>query len=202
MTRPSKKAPTAEQLARYVVRTCRTMHGCVLCTGTIENGQQCHDGGLDRRAHVECVAGALWAPPNHEREAADILEELERDPGDPLGVWSISEGRPGNVSAPVDMSHAIEPSEQAAITEKQRRLRPMPIVPRTHAEYRRVARWWELEAQRGHASADASRRYARNMRWAAELAGLLGPGTWLELLERSGHPNPEAGGRSRKERAA
>jgi hypothetical protein len=30
------------------------------------------------------------------------------------------------------------------------------------------------------------------MRWAAELAGIFGPGTWLELLKRSGHKNPEA----------
>lgn len=121
VTRPSKKAPTAEQIARYVVRTCRTMHGCALCTGTIENGQQYHDGGLDRRAHVECVAGALRAPPDHEREAADILEELERDPGDPLGVWELStgtlraliakaeaRGREGSAARVHDLTRALE----------------------------------------------------------------------------------------------
>ena len=64
-------------------------------------------------------------------------------------------------------------------------------TPRTPREYRCVARWWELEAARGYESSPASQRDARNMRWAAELAGLFGPGTWAELLARSGHPNPE-----------
>jgi hypothetical protein len=66
--------------------------------------------------------------------------------------------------------------------------------------YLRSARWWELEAARGHTttlySADGcarSRRYARNMRWAAELARIYGPGTWLELITRAGVPNPEPG---------
>lgn len=76
------------------------------------------------------------------------------------------------------------------ITAAQRRL-PFVVEPRTRAEYRVRARWWELEARRGYGSSKASLRYAQNMRWAAELAGLYGPGTWRELLQRSGHPNPE-----------
>lgn len=78
----------------------------------------------------------------------------------------------------------------AQIDEAQRRIR-VPAFPRTHRDYRKVARWWELEAMRGYPSAEASRGYARNMRWAAELAGLFGPGDFLELLVRSGHPHPD-----------
>jgi hypothetical protein len=77
------------------------------------------------------------------------------------------------------------------IDAAQRRLSPTALTPRTNAEYRRIARWWELEAMRGYPSAEDSLRYARNCRWAAELAGLFGPGTWLELLVRSGHPHPD-----------
>lgn len=91
----------------------------------------------------------------------------------------------------------------ADITEAQRRCR-VPAFPRTSRDYRACARWWELEARRGYASAPSSLRYARNMRWAAELAGLFGPGTWTELLSRSGHENPEPAdevGRSTKRKA-
>lgn len=97
----------------------------------------------------------------------------------------------------IDMAHAIESPEHAAITAAQRHLRWLPVEPRTRADYRKHARWLELEARRGYGSSGSSLRYAANMRWAAELAGLFGPGTWQELLARSGHPNPEApkGGR-------
>jgi len=67
-----------------------------------------------------------------------------------------------------------------------------PAFPRTRRDYRLVARWWEREAQRGYDSSASSARYARNMRWAAELAGLYGPGSWLELIARAGVKNPEA----------
>jgi hypothetical protein len=77
------------------------------------------------------------------------------------------------------------------ITEAQRRIGPMLATPRTRDDYRRRARWWELEARRGRGSSEQSARYARNMRWAAELTESHGPGTWLELLARSGNPNPE-----------
>jgi hypothetical protein len=77
------------------------------------------------------------------------------------------------------------------ITEAQRRLPRGAATPRTRHEYRRNARWWELEARRGYSTSADSIRYGQNMRWAAELAGLFGPDTWLELLKRSGHKNPE-----------
>lgn len=78
------------------------------------------------------------------------------------------------------------------ITEAQRRLHPLPLTPRTRTDYRRVARWWELEARRGHESAPASLQYARNMRWAAELTESHGHGTWSELLSHSGLKSPSS----------
>jgi hypothetical protein len=72
------------------------------------------------------------------------------------------------------------------ITEAQRRLGAQPPVCRTRTDYRRRARWWELEARRGYESTARSLQYAANMRWAAELTGTHGPGTWLELSSRAG----------------
>lgn len=91
------------------------------------------------------------------------------------------------------------------ITALQLQLR-VPTLPRTRGDYKRVARWWELEAMRGAShevepgewvrdgkrtfyrpgvtSAQKSAEYARNMRWAAEMALLYGAGTWLELKAR------------------
>lgn len=82
----------------------------------------------------------------------------------------------------------------------------VPTFPRTRGDYKRRARWWELEAMRGAlhevepgewvrdgkrtfyrpgvTSAQKSAEYAQNMRWAAEMALLYGPGTWLELRAR------------------
>ena len=65
------------------------------------------------------------------------------------------------------------------------------MTPRTRMQYLAAARWWELEALRGYPSAKDSLRYARHMRWAAELA-LYKPGTWLELVQRVGIKNPGA----------
>lgn len=59
------------------------------------------------------------------------------------------------------------------------------------AEFLRKARWWDTEVARGYPSAANSARYAKNMRWAAELVLFHGPGAWLELIERAGVPNPE-----------
>lgn len=78
----------------------------------------------------------------------------------------------------------MSPDEAAAA---QLRLYPPPITPRTRRDYRRVARWWELEAMRtgnGKESVDLARRYASNMRWAAELVGWFGEGSWPELNAR------------------
>jgi hypothetical protein len=70
------------------------------------------------------------------------------------------------------------------ITEAQRRIGPRPLVCRTRTDFRRCARWWELEARRGYESTARSLQYAANMRWAAELTETYGPGTWLELNGR------------------
>lgn len=72
------------------------------------------------------------------------------------------------------------------ITRAQLRLPPLPATLRTREEYRRAARWWELEARRGRPSASRSLAYGANMRWLAELAGLHGPGTMAELVARAG----------------
>jgi hypothetical protein len=58
---------------------------------------------------------------------------------------------------------------QDQITEMQQRLGPSPVTPRTRRDFRRRARWWELEAMRGYPSSDRSREYAANMRWLVEL---------------------------------
>lgn len=75
--------------------------------------------------------------------------------------------------------------EQVAITAAQQRLPPSRIgANRTRHDFRRTARWWELEARRGYDSSGRSLSYAVNMRFAAELAGIYGEGTWLELKAR------------------
>jgi hypothetical protein len=71
------------------------------------------------------------------------------------------------------------------ITTAQRRIGRRAVVCRTRTDFRRCARWWELEARRGYASSQASMEYARNMRWCAELTETYGPGTWLELSARA-----------------
>ena len=43
-------------IARKPIRTCLTMHSCCICDVTIALGQEYHDGGYGRRAHVACVA--------------------------------------------------------------------------------------------------------------------------------------------------
>lgn len=58
---------------------------------------------------------------------------------------------------------------QAQITEMQQRLAPMPVTARTRRDFRRLARWWELEAMRGYPSSEKSREYGANMRWLVEL---------------------------------
>ena len=58
-------------------------------------------------------------------------------------------------------------------------------TPRTAREYRDVARWWNREADRPGATASADARvYAANMRHAARLVAVYGPGTWAQLHER------------------
>ncbi len=74
--------------------------------------------------------------------------------------------------------------DQREITEAQRRIDYRPATLRSRTDYRRAARWWELEARRGYPSSPDALRYARNMRWAAELTETYGEGTWLDLHER------------------
>lgn len=82
-----------------------------------------------------------------------------------------------------------------AISEAQRLIPPRPAVLRTRDDFRRVARWWELEALRGYShdagdkmtSSQKSALYGRNMRWCAEVVLMTGrPGTFTELCERKG----------------
>lgn len=86
---------------------------------------------------------------------------------------------------------AKTPAGEATITSLQRKLYPLAVTNHTRRDYLRCARWLELEAKRGYGSSADSWRYARNMRWAAELVGIYGPGTWLELIARAGVKNPE-----------
>lgn len=87
------------------------------------------------------------------------------------------------------MSTRWSPADRASvITQMQLRLPPVPPVLRKPWHYRRSCRWWELEALRGYPSAEKSRGYAANMRWASELAYETGPGTWLELRARVAQP--------------
>jgi hypothetical protein len=76
-------------------------------------------------------------------------------------------------------------STQDAITELQLRIPRRPAVLRTRDDYRRTARWWELEARRSYPSYRSSLEYAANMRWAAEMVYFHGPGTWLELKSKA-----------------
>ena len=85
-----------------------------------------------------------------------------------------------------------EHRRQERITDAQLRLPRRPPTLRTRRDYLSAGRWWALEASRGYGSSSNSERYARNMCWAAELATLHGPGTWLELIARAGVGNPEA----------
>lgn len=43
-------------IARYPVRTCRSLHHCEICERDITLGEQYHDGGYGRRIHVRCAS--------------------------------------------------------------------------------------------------------------------------------------------------
>jgi hypothetical protein len=45
------------RLRKYQVRTCHSMHECLLCDSAIGFGQLYFDGGLKWRAHYDCVEG-------------------------------------------------------------------------------------------------------------------------------------------------
>lgn len=42
-------------LTKYPLRTCQTLHECCLCNLHIMFGQKYYDGGIRRRAHVQCA---------------------------------------------------------------------------------------------------------------------------------------------------
>jgi hypothetical protein len=74
------------------------------------------------------------------------------------------------------------------ITQAQLKIPRRPNNPRawTRTDYRRCARWLELEASRGYPSSARTQNYATNQRWLAEIAAEHGPGSALELIERAG----------------
>jgi len=51
----AKPPQTWRDLERLPVRECASLHVCCLCRFDIRMGDQYHDGGLKRRAHVRCV---------------------------------------------------------------------------------------------------------------------------------------------------
>lgn len=59
-------------------------------------------------------------------------------------------------------------SDVDPITAEQLALGPQPACPRTAEEFRRAARWWELEASRGYGGTKQAAAYARNMYAAAD----------------------------------
>ena len=106
-------------------------------------------------------------------------------------TWPRLDGRPTTRTPAEARKAALE----LWISREQRALGPGAPRPRTYREFRRHARWWELEALRGYdwiltgstiTSSDASAMYARNQRLLSELALLHGSGTGVELLAKSG----------------
>lgn len=41
--------------SKYKLRTCKTLHFCVICEGRIDYGQRYYDGGYGKRAHDLCA---------------------------------------------------------------------------------------------------------------------------------------------------
>jgi len=52
---PAPNDTTGIEWEKYKIRRCRTLHECRVCGDTIVDGEEYHDGGYGRRAHVECV---------------------------------------------------------------------------------------------------------------------------------------------------
>ncbi len=49
----AKKASVTYQ--QYPIRTCHSLHFCAVYNQAIRFGEQYHDGGFRRRAHVACA---------------------------------------------------------------------------------------------------------------------------------------------------
>lgn len=61
--------PTPQSIALHLsetkpLRTCMTLHECLVCKQSITLGQAYYDGGYGRRVHVDCV------PMERERKEA------------------------------------------------------------------------------------------------------------------------------------
>lgn len=82
-------------------------------------------------------------------------------------------------------------TREEIISEIQRPFRLHGSSPMKPCEYRRMARWLELEAMRCYPSSLRSLQYAAAQRWFAELAAEYGDGHAPELLRRSGNKMPE-----------
>lgn len=90
------------------------------------------------------------------------------------GRWQWRRARP-KVERPRPV--LAPPEVQAQITEAQLRIPQRPWVMQTCQDFRREARWQELEARRGYDSQPLTLRTAARMRWAAERrrGGLVAP---------------------------
>lgn len=55
-----------ECLSRMPLRTCRSMHDCMLCHLIIGNGDRYYDGGFGKRAHERCVLKELAVSCRHK----------------------------------------------------------------------------------------------------------------------------------------
>jgi DNA (cytosine-5)-methyltransferase 1 len=53
--KPPPTKPRRKTWADYPRRTCYTLHDCALCDQHVLQGEEYHDGGHGRRAHVACV---------------------------------------------------------------------------------------------------------------------------------------------------
>lgn len=77
------------------------------------------------------------------------------------------------------------------VTLRQKALGPSPLTNRTERDFRRHARWLELEAMRGYPSSRRTLWYAANMRIAAarrKLSGTAEP--WTRGVDSSAEQCP------------
>lgn len=61
MPERTANTPSMKWLLSKPLRNCKTMHSCCLCDRDITYGDDYYDGGLDKRAHYDCVQNLLKA---------------------------------------------------------------------------------------------------------------------------------------------
>jgi hypothetical protein len=124
MRRTSLKVRPLMQLP---IRTCYTLHECCLCKGQITNGQQYHDGGYGRRAHVQCQDKA----PNKDRQTVLLTGPFTRDDLQVIAnaMRLIEQARPEET---FDMVLANDEASRAEAEEILKRI--YPFVEGTPAE--------------------------------------------------------------------